>query len=210
MLPLRPFLPNYLIMITNGSTINWEKTEAGKRIQARLSDEGTLNTIDHLLSRIDLLEKSLASLSIMLERLPGLAAISIDTADDLVQQANEHGVDINERLGTALQLAERLTQPAMVEKLDAVLKLSDQMPGLMAMGIDTFDEVMRNANDSGFDPQALAEMATNANAALMAARAEPPAKVGGIFGMLRVLNDPDRQRGIGFLMNFLKHFGKNI
>ena len=44
----------------------------------------------------------------------------------------------------------------------------------------------------------------------MHAQQEPPAKVGGVFGLLRALNDPDRQKALGFLMNLLKHLGKTM
>ncbi|MEZ4933682.1 MAG: DUF1641 domain-containing protein [Saprospiraceae bacterium] len=138
-----------------------------------------------------------------------LAAMKIDIIDEAYRDADALN-NIDDRLKSAVELAEKLTDPVMTEKLNGLIKLGDQMPGLIAMGADIFDEQMRNANNDGFDPENLIEVAKTANRALTNARNEPPAKVGGIFGMLRILKDPDRQRGLGFLMNFLKHFGKNI
>ncbi|MEZ4952535.1 MAG: DUF1641 domain-containing protein [Saprospiraceae bacterium] len=256
-------------MNSNGNTLAIPiNTDAGKKLQSRLNQDKTLEAIEHLLSRIDTLDKAVQDLSTMMRQGPGLVAMAADIADESYRKADAEGVSIEDRLSNALHLAEKLTAPAMIEKLDGLLKfadqapglvamkidiideayrdadargvniddrlksavelaekltdpvmteklngllkLGDQMPGLIAMGADIFDEQMRNANNDGFDPENLIEVAKTANRALTNARNEPPAKVGGIFGMLRILKDPDRQRGLGFLMNFLKHFGKNI
>ena len=253
---------------TNGSATLLPNTHAGKQVRNRLSEDRTLQALDHLLARIDTLDTAVENLSSIMQQAPGLVAIAGDTFDDVCQEADAKGINIDERLrnaldiaekltapamvekldamlkltdqlpgfvamkvdsldemyadadakgisvderlGVALQMAEKLTAPAMVEKLDMMLQMSDQLPGLVAIATDSFDEYMSDSVDSGFDPKALAETVRAANHALTCAKAEPPTKVGGIFGMLRVMKDPDRQRGIGFLMNFLKHFGKNI
>lgn len=253
---------------TNGSIAILPSTVAGKKVKARLSDDRTLNAIDNLLARIDTLDKVVANLTTMMnqapgllamggdmldeayrkadaqgvsiderlnnalviaekltapamvekldkltqfaDQLPGLVAMKVDALDDMYREADANGVNIDERLSSALQLAEKLTAPEMVEKLNGLMATADQLPGMIAMTVDMVDERMKNAIANGFDPNVLADTASAANRALTNARAEPPAKVGGIFGLLKVLKDPDRQRGLGFLMNFLKHFGKNI
>jgi uncharacterized protein YjgD (DUF1641 family) len=78
------------------------------------------------------------------------------------------------------------------------------------MTVDMADEAMKKAIDKGFDLQALGELANASNRALTAAKAEPPTSITGIFSLIRTLNDKDRQNGLGFLMNFLKHLGRNI
>ncbi|MCB0010149.1 MAG: DUF1641 domain-containing protein, partial [Anaerolineales bacterium] len=45
--------------------------------------------------------------------------------------------------------------------------------------------------------------------ALAEAQATPAPKV-GLWGMLRALNDPDRQTAIGFLLNFAKLIGQRL
>jgi uncharacterized protein YjgD (DUF1641 family) len=255
-------------MDTNGNAVSWETTAAGKRLQARFAEERTLNAIDHLLARIDTLEQAVESLSGLMRQAPGLVAMQADIVDEAIRDADEKGVKIDERLQNALHIAERLTAPETVEKLDNVfklteqlpglvamqadmfdeayrkadalginvdrrlkrglaiaekltsppmmekienlLKLSDQAPGLIAMTVDMWDERMKQLNESGFDPKNLMEVSVMANNALTKSRQEPPAKVGGIFGIFKLLRDPDRQKGIGFLMNFIKHFGRNI
>ena len=81
---------------------------------------------------------------------------------------------------------------------------------MIAMVTNMFDESMRRSIESGYDPQSLFRLAGTANTALVQAIQDPPTKVGGIFSMLRALRDPDRQRGIGFLLSFLKNWGKKM
>jgi len=255
-------------MDNNGTPTTWTTTKAGQNLQKRLTNEHTLNSLDGLLAKIDSLEKAVSNLTVMMqqgpgmvamvtdmadeayrkadasgvsvdERLgnaivlaekltapamveklnglmsladqaPGLVAMTMDMVDEGYRKADANGVSIDERLGNAMVLAEKLTAPAMVEKLDGLMTLADQAPGLVAMTMDMFDEGMKGAIDKGLDLQALGDIAGASNRALTAAKAEPPAKVGGIFGLLRVLKDNDRQKGLGFLMNFLKHLGRNI
>lgn len=252
----------------NGSATLLPDTEAGRQVRRRLTDEHTLQGLDHLLAKIDTLEKAVDNLAGMMaqgpglmamgadmldetyreaeargvniderlhgalalaekltapammeklesllkltDQLPGLVAMKVDALDEMYREADARGVSVDERLGATLQMVEKLTAPEMMEKLDSLLKLGDQMPGLVAMGVDILDEGMRDASKSGFDPASLVETAQAASRALTEAKAEPPANVGGIFAIFRVLRDPERQRGIGFLMNFLKYFGKNI
>lgn len=252
----------------NGTAVPWTESEAGKQLQARLSEKRTLEAIDRLLDRIDTLEEAVDRLSTVMRQGPGLVAMVGDMVDETYRQSDARGVSIDERLTNALQLAEKLTAPAMVEKIDGLLKitdqlpglvamfgdmtdeayrqadaqgvsidqrlgvalqlaerltapemaarlenalqLADQMPGMMAMTVDMVDEGMREAMDNGFDPQSLSRVAGAAGTALTRAQGEAPAKAGGIFGLMRALKDPDRQLGLGFLLNFLKHFGKNL
>lgn len=195
---------------TNGTSTAWPETEAGKRVRARLSEDRTLEAFDRLLQRIDTLEMAVTQLTMIMQQGPGLVAMAGDIVDEAYRKADTQGVNIDERIRVALQLAEKLTQPQMTEQLDALLKLGEQLPGMVAMTVDMVDEGMKQAIANGFDPQELADTAGAASVALTQAKAEAPAKVGGIFGLLKMIKDPDRQKGLGFLMNFLKHFGRNI
>ncbi len=194
----------------NGSTALWPETEAGRKVRARLSDERTLEAIDHLLARIDTLEKAVEDLNVLMRQAPGLVAMAGDMLDDTYRQAEANGVNPEERLKNALHLANKFTDPEMIKKLDGLLLLGERMPGIISMIFDSMDEKMQMAMAHGFDPRVLSQTAGNANTALTNAMAEPPAKVGGIFGLLRAIKDPDRQKGLGFLLNFLKHFGRQL
>ena len=256
-------------MNTNGNTLTIPiESTAGQKLQARLNEDRTLTALERLLTRIDTLESAVDNLSnimdqapgmvamtadmvddafakadasgvdvnerlqnalILAEKLtapemvsklenvfkladqmPGLVAMKIDSLDEMYQVADSNGVNVDERIKNALHLAEKVTAPEMVERMDALFKLSDMIPGLVAMGADIFDEQMEEYNLIGYDPQALVKIAKTANQALTSAQEEPINKIGGLFGMLRAIKDPDRQKALGFLMNFLKHFGKNI
>ncbi len=255
-------------MDKSGNSTAWSTTEAGQNLQARLTNERTLMSLDGLLSKIDSLEKAVGNLATivqqasgmvamagdiadetyreaaekginiedrlknalsiaekltaptmvekidglikMSDQAPGIMAMTMDMADEAYRKAASNGIEIEERLKNVAILAEKLTTPAMVEKLDSLIKMSDQLPGLLAMTMDIVDEGMKNALESDFDFPALTNLAKDSTQALTAAKAEPPAKVGGIFSILRLLKDKDRQKGLGFLMNFLKHLGQKI
>ncbi|HFA47685.1 MAG TPA: hypothetical protein ENJ95_01560, partial [Bacteroidetes bacterium] len=134
---------------TNGATASWSETEAGKKVMARFSEERTLNAIDHLLARIDTLDKAVENLTTFMRQGPGLVAMKVDMVDEMYREADAKGVNIDERLKGALDIAEKLTAPEMVEKLDGLLKLADQMPGLVAMKVDMLDEAYREADAKG-------------------------------------------------------------
>ncbi len=185
-------------------------TDAVKQLQNRLNDEKTVQAIDRLLDRIDTLEKAVANLTTIMEQGPGLAAMTMDMVDEGYRKANANGVNIENRLVAGLQIAERLTAPEMVEKLEGLLTMADQAPGLIAMVMDTFDEEMKHFGAKNIDVKILLELAQNTSSAVSEAKQMPDAKVGGIFSMLKTMKDPDRQKAIGFLMNIAKAFGQKI
>lgn len=197
-------------MSTNGAHSAWQETPAGRQMLATFSEERTLKAIEHLLARLDTLEKAVEDLNLLMRQGPGLVAMATDAVDEIYSKSDEQGASIETRIRNGLEMAGKLTAPGMPEKLDQLLTFSEQLPGLVAMAADSADEMMKKAIAHGFDPQALISVAGAANRALTAAAAEPPARTGGIFGLLRALKDPDRQRGLGFMLNFLRHFGKNI
>jgi hypothetical protein len=252
----------------NADSVVWSDTEAGKKVQARLTETRTLKALDHLLQRIDTLEQAvdrlgdamrqgpgliamvgdmadeayrkadargvsvderlrvalalaerltaptmvskLDGLLTLADQAPGLLAMMADMADEAYRKADAGGVNIDERLQVALQMAEKLTAPEMAAKLDSLLQLADQAPGMIAMAVDWLDENFKNASENGFDPTVLAHVAGAANTALTRARAEHPVKSGGIFKIMGALRDEDRQKGMGFLLNFLKYFGQKL
>ena len=253
---------------TDSEQNGWAATEAGKHLQTRLNEERTVQAIDRLLDRIEALEVAVDKLTVAMEQAPGMIAMVADMADDGYRQAADsgvdleqrlsnalsiaekltaptmveklntllqfaeqapgimsmtmdmadeayrkaaqNGVDIEQRLGVALQMAERLTSPELAEKLDSLLTLADQAPGLIAMGGDVFDEEMRKAVEKGIDVQTLIETVLQISTAISQANEMPAAKVGGIFSMLRTMRDPDRQKSIGYIMNVAKAYGKQL
>lgn len=196
-------------MSTKNGTI-WSETPAGQQLQERLADEQTLQGLNHLLDRMSTLEAAVDKLAVAMEQGPGLVSMAADTVDETIRQAAQRGVYMEDRVQNTIHLLEKLTRPEVTQQLSALLNLAEQAPGLIAMGMDTLDEQMRQAGENGVDLQQIAKLTGSATAALSEAGQQAPAKVGGIFGLLRALSDKDRQKGLGFLMNFLKLFGQKI
>lgn len=188
----------------------WPDSPAGQQLQQRLQDEQVLEGIDHLLSRISTLEEAVDKLTIALEHGPGLMSMAIDAVDDTVTNAAANGIDMKSRLDTVAALLEKLTRPEVSHQISFLLEGADRAPGLIAMGVDAIDAQIHRATSQGVDFQSVAAVSSAAAAALSEASQEEPPQVGGVFGLLRALKDPDRQRGLGFLMNFLKIFGKKL
>ena len=123
-------------------------------LQQRLNDPQTAAALTRLLDRIDTLEQTVNTLARLLEQGPGLVSIAADSVDDAFRQATAAGVDVDARLRAALQMAEKLTAPDMVAKLDRLLTLVDQAPGLVSMATDTVDDAFRQAAAAGVDVDA--------------------------------------------------------
>ena len=196
-------------MDTNG-TVPWQQSPAGQHLLKTFSEEKTLHAVERLLHRIDKLEEAVGKLTELMQQGPGLAAMVGDMMDESYREADARGINIDARLKTALAMAEKLTAPEMAEKLDGLIQLADRAPGIIGMVGDMVDEGMKDAISNGFDPQTLGDTLGAMGSALTAAKQEPPASVGGVFGLFRALKDEDRQKGLGFLMNFLKQLGKRL
>lgn len=196
-------------MSKNGVQANWDETPAGRQVQARLSEERTLMAIDRLLTRLDTIEEAVKGLEQTMQQGPGMVAMVADMADEAYSKADAAGVSIEARLKNALVIAEKLTSPEMVTKLDDLVAFTNQLPGLVAMTVDTVDEGMRKARENGLEPETMVAWASQFGIAMREAQNEPAPKL-GLFGMMRALNDPDRQRALGFSLNFLKSLGRQM
>lgn len=196
-------------MSKNGALANWDQTPAGQQVQARLSEERTLIAIDRLLARLDTVEEAVKGLEQTMQQGPGMIAMVADMADETYREADAAGISIETRLRNALTIAEKLTTTEMVQKLDDLIAFSNQLPGLVAMTVDTVDEGMRAARKNGLEPEAMVAWASQFGIAMREAQSEPTPQL-GLFGLIRALNDPDRQKALGFSLNFLKSLGKQM
>ena len=93
----------------------------------------------------------LEQLLALADQAPGMVAMVGDMVDETYRSAAANGVDMEARLGNALQVAEKLTAPDTVAKLNQLLELSDQAPGFIAMMGDMVDETYRSAAARGVD-----------------------------------------------------------
>jgi uncharacterized protein YjgD (DUF1641 family) len=71
-------------------------------------------------------------------------ATAVDAADGL---AARHGVDPDVRLRTLVRVADRLTDPALLDRLERLDHAAAQVPGLVATAVDTFDGLASGADD---------------------------------------------------------------
>ena len=144
--------------------MNDENSNGMTAILRRLDDPDTGEKIGRLLDRLDQIEGILDRVEVVTATLPGAIATATDTFDGIAARSQESGVDIDERVGGALQLAEKLTQPGTVkvltqlvdriDQLQELLDLADQAPGFVAMAVDTVDHLVEKANDNGIDVDA--------------------------------------------------------
>ena len=203
-------------MNSSPSASTWLETNAGQQLTATLSKEEVTSALTRIVKRMDTLESAVNRLADMLEKGPGMASMVTDMVDEGYRNAAANGVDIEARLKNALALAEKLTAPEMVEKLDSIITLSNQAPGLIAMFADMADENMAKLQENGaleritemINPDTMAAVG-NVGHALTEAQKQPIQKV-GLMGMLRAFRNPDMQNAMGFLINFARNFGKTI
>ncbi len=191
-----------LIMTSKQNDISVDhRIQDGIKLLGRLSDPEVNKVINGLLDA--------------LEQGPGLISIVADTIDTEVGRANAGSVTLDDRIRGISNLITKLSDPTMVEKVDSILNFADQAPGLMAMTMDSVDGFMKNHGTDLIDSLAFLQkdnlvFIKKLSDSLCEAQAQPPAKVRGIFGMLRTLKDPAIQKTLGFLMNILKNLGNKI
>jgi len=176
----------------NGTDVD-QRIQNGLQLLGRLSDPKVSTALNNLLDMVD--------------KAPGLVSMVADAADEQIAKANQGNISLEDRIAGMTKLLGKISDPSMVEKVENLIKLTDQGPGLMAMMVDSMDEFM--AKNSMLDPQNLTFLKQSGEALTQAIN-EPPAKVGGLFGLLRSLKDPDRQKALGLLMNVLKNLGNKL
>lgn len=120
-------------------------------LQARLNEPNMAMALNRLLDRVETLEKAVSRLADLLEQAPGMVAMMGDAADETLRRATARGLDVEQRLKTALELAEKLTAPQMVANINQLLAMADQAPGAMAMMGDMVDGTYRRAAERGVD-----------------------------------------------------------
>ena len=152
-------------------------TQAGKALEARLNDDRVVSAMNRILDRLDTIESSLDKI----HEAPGMISMVADMADDAVQSASNNGIDIDERLRSALSIAEKLTSPSMVEKIDHLISALDQAPGMVSMVADITDDLARTQSANGIDIDERLRSALS-----LAEKLTAPAMVTQINGLISV------------------------
>jgi uncharacterized protein YjgD (DUF1641 family) len=170
-----------------------------------VSFEESLSNGIHLLQRLSdpKIAGSLNTLIDNLEHGPGMVSMAMDSLDESIGQANQGSVRLDDRINGLTQLLTEISDPGMIDKLIGLVSFAHQSSGLFAMGMDTVDEMIANNSEN-------LEFINKLGQSLQEAQSQTPVHVGGIFGLMRTIKDPDRQKALGFLMNILKQFGKKL
>lgn len=117
--------------------------------------------LTHLSVRIDSLERSLANIEGITKKLPMVMAITTDAIDEYYRNAVKSGIDIEERCKKVGEMLIQITDPKKIDTLSQVIKNIDtltlllkqfeRVPDTLAMIVDSFDELYKNAERSGID-----------------------------------------------------------
>jgi uncharacterized protein YjgD (DUF1641 family) len=163
----------------------------------------------HLLKRLSdpHINKTINGLIDTLEQAPGLISMFVDIADESAGNANSGSVKLQDRIDGVMGILDKVSHPSTINNLEKLLEISEQAPGLMSMAIDTLDDIM--SGSKSLDPDNLAFI-KHASNAITESISEPPTKIGGLFGMLKVIKDPDRLKALGLIMNILKKLGNKL
>lgn len=167
-------------------------------------DNDALSRIEE---RLDRIERAIGPLAEASQQAPALMSIAADTADDWVSQKAKEGIDINQRLGAGLELLIKLSDPQVIQAIEDGLETVRMAPGLVAMATDVIDDKLTN---NPLLSQENLDLVNKVVQAISMANHDRPIKVGGLFSMIRAMQDPDRQKAAGFMMNILKNLGKTL
>jgi hypothetical protein len=128
-------------------------------LRERLQDPDTRASLNHLLDRLDAIERAVDTVERLEEQLPAAFVVAADAFDEAATGAAEQGVVLDERTREALRLAERLTEPRTVDvltrlidrldRLEQLADLADRLPGAVATAADSVDDALTRAAARG-------------------------------------------------------------
>jgi hypothetical protein len=160
-----------------------ERLRLALRLADRLTAPRTMAAVSALLDRLDLVERAVQ----LADRAPGYVAMAVDSADEILRDANDAGIDVAAGLTRGASAAIRfgaLMGPDEVRSLEAVFRSGMLAPGAV-------------------------RVIGGAGAAIAAAAAEEPSQV-GLVEAFRALRHADVRRALGFLLRVAVHFGRTI
>ncbi len=136
-------------------------SESGEKLQQRLNEPETLDKLDRLLDRLDILEQSLDSVQVAIQQGPGMAALLTDTVDEIFRNAGNSGIYLEARVQNLLSLLEVVSRPEVSKVLTQITSkigpmehfadFLEQGPQLFALFMDSFDEFYSRAKEAGVD-----------------------------------------------------------
>lgn len=179
-------------MSTNGTARTAQPIE--ERLLERLQDPKTARSLDLILDKLDLIAFSLTALDGFLRR-----------SDDIVEAVAEGVSTFNKAIpgvtiGSATDTVEHIKDLFQVSiRLNEVLS-SPEFEALMKSGILSPETVSVVGKAGAALTESYRETITGGR----------DAKKVGLFGLLKMLNDPDVQNSLRLLTVFAKNFGNKV
>ncbi|UNB49921.1 DUF1641 domain-containing protein [Mycolicibacterium sp. YH-1] len=165
----------------------------GDRLIQRLDDPGVASSLSLILDHADLL------------------AVVIVAVDGLLRRADVIGDSVSASVGEARQVIAAANGQRSFPQVD-IAALSETVKRLTAAAVDATPALDRLLHSSLTDPQT-ADFLAQAGDALLegreAAEADPRGPR-GVFALMRVTKDPDVSRGLGFMIQVARAFGKRL
>jgi uncharacterized protein YjgD (DUF1641 family) len=159
-------------------------------------------------SRLQRIEARLAKLDELSDQAKAVTAVAGDTVD---QFASAH--ELHERVQAAMKIIDRLSRPQTLEQVDKLLETAQMVPTMVVSAADAFDALALAAEKQGVDlggviPRIIELLMSSARALQTADGAEEvPA---GIFGLLRMLREPETRRTLGVAMHVAKCLSQTV
>ncbi|TWT49310.1 hypothetical protein Pla22_45040 [Rubripirellula amarantea] len=126
-------------------------------LEDRLNDPNTVDVLHRLLDQAEKLNQILN----VAGELPNLLAIAVDVFDAVARRASQDGIDIEERATRFAKLLVQISEPSNMRamerlvsrlpKLEEGSELLDELPNLIAIAVDVFDEWAAQVKTDGID-----------------------------------------------------------
>lgn len=149
------------------------RLRANLRLIERLSAPETTARLERMLARLEHVEPALDAL----EQAPALVATTTDILDGWARRLGDAGVDVEDRARRIGALVSGLSAPETLELFEALmarrehlmqaLKMSQELPNMLAVVTDIIDHAIARAADQGIDVGALGTNSVDAAARLM-------------------------------------------
>lgn len=131
-------------------------TEMAMREQ--LDDPETAEALARLMGRAGDIDKLVQRATQANAAADGLLAIATDVVDEQCQKINATGVPVDQRIGSLLELLLKLTEPEtaaalgrLIDRLPQISQLLDEVPNLLAIATDVFDEYAKKLKSHNID-----------------------------------------------------------
>lgn len=116
-------------------------------------DQSTIALLQQISKRLDGLEQRVATLTDAANRVPAMTGMLTDIVDEAARR--EGGAELDERVRATGHLLLKLSEPrtlhalervlARMETVDDMLAKAEELPNLVAMAVDSFDEAARQS-----------------------------------------------------------------